>query len=365
MGLILNIETATTVCSVSLAKDGVLLALKEQDGDYSHAENLTLFIEDVVKEANVKFSDFDAIAVSKGPGSYTGLRIGVSTAKGLCYALSKPLIAVDTLRYLSLALSEGEGNIVDKRPRFFTTGKLDWNASIGYAKENRRYPTEAEQIIWQSVRASKLGFKFRRQHPIDKYIVDFVCIEKRLVVEIDGKIHDYRKSEDEERTLVLNEKGFKVIRFTNEQIITQLEQVLTLIQEELNNISTTLSFGEGRGEVFFCPMFDARRMEVYCAVYDSQNKVIMPTSAQIIDDNSFSELLDANQVYFFGNGSEKCKPVFASNKNALFLEGIVPSAADMISLSEKAYEEKQFENVAYFEPYYLKDFIAGKKKKGI
>src|SRR3972149_9009718 len=85
MALILNLETATTVCSVSLAKDGVLLAFKEQNGDYSHAENLTLFIEDVVKQAGIKLQNIDAIAVSKGPGSYTGLRIGVSTAKGLCY----------------------------------------------------------------------------------------------------------------------------------------------------------------------------------------------------------------------------------------------------------------------------------------
>nr|MBA3705815.1 tRNA (adenosine(37)-N6)-threonylcarbamoyltransferase complex dimerization subunit type 1 TsaB [Bacteroidota bacterium] len=87
MARILNLETATTVCSVSLAKDGELLAYKEQNGDYSHSENLTLFIEDVLKQAELKLSDIDAVAVSKGPGSYTGLRIGVSTAKGLCYSL--------------------------------------------------------------------------------------------------------------------------------------------------------------------------------------------------------------------------------------------------------------------------------------
>lgn len=225
MGLILNIETATTVCSVSLAKDAVLLALKEQDGDYSHAENLTLFIEDVVKKASVKFSDIDAIAVSKGPGSYTGLRIGVSAAKGLCYALNKPLIAVDTLQYIAL-------NVSKKQPQ---AGLL-------------------------------------------------------------------------------------------------------------------------------CPMFDARRMEVYCAVYDFQNKVIIPTAAEIIDKNSFADLLSKNKLFFFGNGAEKCKPVFASCENAVFLEGVLPSAADMVPLSENAYNHSQFENVAYFEPYYLKDFVAGKKK---
>src|ERR1035437_1587087 len=106
MALILNLETATTVCSVSLGKDGKLLALKEQNGDYSHAENLTLFIEDVLKQANVKVTELDAIAVSKGPGSYTGLRIGVSTAKGLCYSLDKPLTAIETLKHMSLSVSE-------------------------------------------------------------------------------------------------------------------------------------------------------------------------------------------------------------------------------------------------------------------
>ena len=108
MALILNLETATTVCSVSLGKDGKLLALKEQNGDYSHAENLTLFIEDVLKQANVKFSELDAIAVSKGPGSYTGLRIGVSTAKGLCYSLNIPLIAIDTLKSLAVGIKNSD-----------------------------------------------------------------------------------------------------------------------------------------------------------------------------------------------------------------------------------------------------------------
>src|SRR5476651_2151762 len=101
MAIILNIETATTVCGVSLAKDGKLLALKEINGDYSHAENLTLFIEVVCKQANIKLSEVDAIAVSKGPGSYTGLRIGVSTAKGLCYSLEKPLISINTLQHIA------------------------------------------------------------------------------------------------------------------------------------------------------------------------------------------------------------------------------------------------------------------------
>jgi tRNA threonylcarbamoyladenosine biosynthesis protein TsaB len=223
MALILNIETATTVCSVSLAKDGKLLSLKEQNGDYSHAENLTLFIEDVCKQANINLSQVDAIAISKGPGSYTGLRIGVSTAKGLCYSLDKPLISISTLLSITQSI----------------------------------------------VQSSK----------------------------------------------------FKV----------------------------------GRAD-FFCPM------EVYCSIYDFQGNVIKETAAEIIDEHSFADILKTNKVIFFGDGASKCKETFSNNANAVFIDDIVPSAKDMIMLSEKAYNAKQFEDVAYFEPYYLKDFVAGKKK---
>ena len=230
MALILNLETATTVCSVSLAKDGKLIALKELNGDYSHAENLTLFIEAVLLQAKVKISEVDAIAVSKGPGSYTGLRIGVSTAKGLCYSLDKPLISISTLQYLSIAVSN-----------------------------NTKY-----------------------------------------------------------------------------------------------KIQNTKSL--------FCPMLDARRMEVYCAICDVDGNEIRPTAAEIIDEHSFSDLLTKHTIYFFGDGSAKCKKTFSQNSNAIFLDDVVPSAKDMITLSEQAYNAKQFEDVAYFEPFYLKDFVAGKKK---
>lgn len=230
MALILNLETSTTVCSVSLSKDGRLLAVKEQNGDYSHAENLTLFIEDVLQQADVKLSDVDAIAVSKGPGSYTGLRIGVSTAKGLCYSLNKPLIAVSTLQHISLSVS----------------------------KES-------------------------------KY--------------------------------------------------------------QISNLKS-----------LFCPMLDARRMEVYCAMFDSLNNEIRPTTAEIIDEHSFSDLLNNNMIYFFGDGAAKCKNVLSANKNAIFINDIFPSAKNMTSLSEQAFVNKRFEDVAYFEPFYLKDFVAGKKK---
>lgn len=230
MALILNLETATTVCSVSLAKDGQLIALKELNADYTHAENLTLFIEDVLKQANIKLADIDAVAVSKGPGSYTGLRIGVSTAKGLCYSLDKPLISVNTLQHLASSVISNTSSII--------------------------------------------------QHP--------------------GSL--------------------------------------------------------------FCPMIDARRMEVYCAFYDHTGKEIKPTAAEIIEENSFFDLLKDHTVYFFGDGASKCKEVLSQNTNAIFLSEIVPSAKDMIAFSEKAFNEDQFEDVAYFEPFYLKDFVAGKKK---
>lgn len=228
MALILNLETATTVCSVSLGKDGQLLAFKELNGDYSHSENLTLFIEEVLQQAHVKLADIDAVAVSKGPGSYTGLRIGVSTAKGLCYSLNKPLIATPTLQCLAFGV---------QRSKF-------------------------------KVQSSNL----------------------------------------------------------------------------------------------LCPMIDARRMEVYCAIYNADNKEIKATAAEIIDENSFSDLLKENTIYFFGDGAEKCKSILSHSQNAIFIDNIFPSAKNMISLSEQAFVSGQFEDVAYFEPFYLKDFIAGKKK---
>ncbi|MGZ4055491.1 MAG: tRNA (adenosine(37)-N6)-threonylcarbamoyltransferase complex dimerization subunit type 1 TsaB [Bacteroidia bacterium] len=244
MAIILNLETATTVCSVSLAKDGNLLALKEINGDYSHAENLTLFIEDVCRQVKIKLSEVDAVAVSKGPGSYTGLRIGVSTAKGLCYSLNKPLIAINTLKHLS-----------DGLPSHFSS----------------RMSGSPPNVSNLSSAISDLPF-------------------------------------------------------------------------------------------LSCPMIDARRMEVYCAVYDSAGNEIRPTTAEIIDEHSFSDLFEKNRIFFFGDGAAKCKDVLSKNKNAFFVDDIFPSAKDMIRLSEKAYFEKQFEDVAYFEPFYLKDFVAGKKK---
>lgn len=234
MALILNIETSTTVCSVSLGKDGKVISLKEQDGDYSHAENLTLFIVDVLAEAKCNLSHVDAIAVSKGPGSYTGLRIGVSTAKGLCYALNKPLIAIETLQAL--------------------------------------------------------------------------CVN---------------------------------------------------VAEQHNNLKT-----------LFCPMIDARRMEVYCGIYNNELENLLPVSAEIIDSDfintTFSKLKKTKneyEFYFFGNGALKCNETFLNEPNVYFIDNIITSASNMAILSEKAFKQSKFEDIAYFEPFYLKDFVAGKSKK--
>ncbi|RYD70092.1 MAG: tRNA (adenosine(37)-N6)-threonylcarbamoyltransferase complex dimerization subunit type 1 TsaB, partial [Sphingobacteriales bacterium] len=226
MAKILLLETATAVCSVALSVDGKIRFLKEEIGLNLHASNLTLFIEDVVSKSDLKYSDLDAVAVSKGPGSYTGLRIGVSTAKGLCYALEKPLIAVETLEMMAA------------------------------------------------------GFKI--QNP------------------------DYHG--------------------------------------------------------LICPMIDARRMEVYTSVYDSNLNLLQPTSAKIIDENSFAEFRSENTITFLGDGAAKCADSL-KNQNALFSDLNFNSAANMHLLAEKAYNDNKFEDVAYFEPFYLKDFVLTQPKK--
>jgi len=228
MALILHIETATTVCSVALAKDGKLLSLKEENKANTHAEKITLFISEVLKESGKKIQDLDAVAVSSGPGSYTGLRIGISTAKGLCYALDKPLIAVDTLKSL------------------------------------------ANSIL----------------SPLD-------------------------------RDSILNS--------------------------------------------LLVPMIDARRMEVYCGVFDRHLNEVEKISTKIIDGNSFSDLLEEKEIYFFGDGAEKCKALLLQKRNAIFIDNIFASAVSLITLANKKFQNKEFEDVALFEPFYLKEFMDQKK----
>jgi tRNA threonylcarbamoyladenosine biosynthesis protein TsaB len=220
MPLILSIETSTKVCSVALHRGQTLLASSEILIERSHSKFITLLIDNLFSHSGEKMADLDAVAVSKGPGSYTGLRIGVSTAKGICYALEKPLISIDTL------------------------------ASMAFA-------------------------------------VNRFNIQKALL----------------------------------------------------------------------CPMIDARRMEVYCAIYDSTLYCKEEVSAKIIDENSFRELLSEQPLLFFGDGSQKCIDLIGKNKNAFFIENVYPSAINIGAMALKAFEEIRFEDVAYFEPFYLKDFV--------
>jgi tRNA threonylcarbamoyladenosine biosynthesis protein TsaB len=222
--MILCIETATEVCSVAVCHNGKILALEEEKEGRSHASKLTPLIESAFKKASAEMSTLDAVAVSMGPGSYTGLRIGVSVAKGISYALKKPLIAIGTL--------------------------------------------------------------------------DAMC------------------------------HGF--------------------IQNHASSYPKN---------ALFCPMIDARRMEVFNAVYDYSENVVRKVEADIIDSDSFSNLLTEHPVIFFGDGAAKCKEVITS-PNASFFENFVPSASFLAQLSDKALKDEKFEDVAYFEPYYLKDFIA-------
>ncbi len=221
MALILSLETSTKVCSVAIHKDGNLLSVYEFRIERSHSKLITQAISFLMEGLELKMTDLDAIAVSKGPGSYTGLRIGVSTAKGLCYAVDKPLIAVDTLAAMAR-------------------------------------------------KVNKFNFK---------------------------------------NSLV-------------------------------------------------CPMIDARRLEVYCALYNKENEIISPVSAVILNESSFSGFFSSSEIIFLGDGAGKFAPLLAGNNKAIFLQNENPSAEYVGIIAEEKYSNRQFEDVAYFEPFYLKDFIS-------
>ncbi|WP_460996057.1 tRNA (adenosine(37)-N6)-threonylcarbamoyltransferase complex dimerization subunit type 1 TsaB [Spirosoma harenae] len=227
MPLILSIDTSTASCSVALHQDNRLLGCYELFTERTSAAMLTTLIDNVVRQAGYALNQVDAIAVAKGPGSYTGLRIAVSTAKGLCFALDKSLLGVNTLAAMT------------------------------------------EQI--------------RAYFPAN-----------------------YR----------------------------------------------------------LCPMIDARRMEVYCAIYDTTGQEIQPTSAQIIDADSFGEWLAQGPVVFFGDGAAKCQSMLGENANAIFPAiSVIPSARTVGKLAIAAFAEGEFENLTTFEPFYLKDFMTTQPKK--
>lgn len=218
---ILYIETATEVCSVAVSQDGTVVFEREETNGPSHATVLGVFADEALQFVRTSGLKLDAVAVSCGPGSYTGLRIGVSEAKGLCYGLGIPLIAIDTLKIMAKA-----------------------------------------------------------------------ALQKRL-------------SDD----------------------------------------------------VLLCPMIDARRMEVYDAIYDRHLSEVKAVSADIIDETSFAAYLKDRKVAFFGNGADKCKKVLTDD-NALFIDGVYPAANNMVKLAEEAFVAGRFVDVAYFEPFYLKEFVA-------
>jgi len=228
MSCILNIETSTSVCSVALSQDGQNIFTKEDLKGPSHATALGLFVDEALSFADNHAIPLDAVAVSCGPGSYTGLRIGVSMAKGVCYGRNLPLIGIPTLKALSVPV--------------------------------------------------------------------------------------------------------------------------LLYHDELPE------------DALLCPMIDARRMEVYAAVYNRSLKPVCDIAANIIDENSYKELLDVQPIYFFGDGADKCKDKI-KHRNAHFIDGMQPLAKMMFPLAEKAMAEESFEDVAYFEPFYLKEFVASKPKK--
>jgi tRNA threonylcarbamoyladenosine biosynthesis protein TsaB len=234
MALILNIDTSTEVCSVSLFDNGKLRAIKENTKGLNHSTLLTVYIEKVLISQKLSVGNLDAVAISGGPGSYTGLRIGTSVAKGICYAAKLPLIAISPLQSMA-----------------------------GFIAEN-------------------------------------------------------------------------------------------LAEHNLPD----------EGQLLFCPMIDARRMEVYTAFYNRNNSLIRDVRADIIEDNSYTKYLEKGKVVFFGNGAEKCKDTL-THKNAIFIDNIVTSSQHMGKLSEKAFIEKNFVDVAYYEPFYLKDFIATVPRKNI
>ncbi len=221
MALILSIETSTTVCSVAITEGNNVLATQKLFLEKSHSNLLTIIIQDLLKACGLSLKEISAIAVSKGPGSYTGLRIGVSTAKGLAYSLDKPIVSVSTLKAM--------------------------------AHEVSQYNTEGS---------------------------------------------------------------------------------------------------------LFIPMLDARRMEVYTATYNDSLEPLNEVEALILDEESFRETLTHRKALFHGDGAAKFKPLIESNKNARFIEGLTPSAWAIGQLAFNKYQKEEFEDIAYFEPFYLKEFRA-------
>lgn len=226
MAYLLHIESTSTVCSVALSQNEQLLAVEELNDGYSHAENLHVFIQKLLSNNHISSKDLSAISVSKGPGSYTGLRIGFSAAKGLAYALNIPLISIDTLQALSFLATTAE-----------------------------------------------------------------------------------------------------------------------------------------KHDALYCPMIDARRMEVYCAIYDKELNSVRTAQAIVLNEESIQTFPTEKEIYFFGDGMPKAKELLEILPNAHFINNIIPSAKALINLAFEKYTNKQFADIAYSEPFYLKEFYFTSPKK--
>lgn len=222
MSLILSLETSAKVCSVAVHNRGIRVATKEIHTEHAHAGKLAVLIEEVIRESSIEPKQLAAVAVSSGPGSYTGLRIGTSTAKGLCYALNVPLISIGSLELL------------------------------------------AHQVNAQNV-----------------------------------------------------------------------------------------------SRAYLCPMIDARRMEVYCEVFDPYLNVVQPVEAKVIEPGSFEELLSRHKIIFFGDGSDKCRDLI-THPNAAFISGVYAAASEMGAPAYRKFEQREFQSLSDFEPRYLKEFMIKK-----
>jgi tRNA threonylcarbamoyladenosine biosynthesis protein TsaB len=234
MSNFLLIETATEVCSVALAVDGRIVDRKESKEGQNHAKMAAVFVDELLSTNKIRPSQLNAVAVSKGPGSYTGLRIGVSLAKGLCFASQVPLIAVGTLEAMASHI----------------------------ALHQEQYGLDAGREKW------------------------------------------------------------------------------------------------------YCPLMDARRMEVYYTLVDQEGQPVKEVSSEIVHEQSFQQELNGRQIVFFGNGAAKCRNII-THPHAVFVDGISASAQFMLKLTQDAYNKKQFEDVAYFEPFYLKNFVATVSAKNV
>jgi tRNA threonylcarbamoyladenosine biosynthesis protein TsaB len=230
MALLLSLEASTQCCSAALHRDGVLLASRAIDVPRSAASQLAVMIEDIFRMADVRLQEINGVIVAAGPGSYTGLRIGVATAKGLCYALDIPIISVNTLELMA--------------------------------------------------------FQFL----------------------------------------------------------------------------STMSSGDDGNSIILCPMLDARRMEVYCALMDRNLNYIEPVQAKVIDAGSFNTILESSPVFFFGDGSDKCKGII-NHANAHFYSGLVPLASSLGEIGYRKWKQGEYEDLISFEPFYLKDFLIKKPNR--